>query len=699
MNHRRDFTLAALEERTLLASLSGVIWSDIDRSQTIDRGEGFFEGWTVFLDDNANGRIDPGERTTVTDRNGAYSFTGLPAGTYNIAVAAPSDYGQTSPGRFGSIEGSFDIQLRFNSDVSPEVRAVFEEAAARWKSVIIGDLPSFTTRNGEVIDDLRIDITTDRIDGPGGVLAYAGPDDMRPGSYLPATGSMNFDPPDIEAEMAKGEFLETVIHEMGHVLGIGTLWPRLGLLDRAGSRDPRFTGRAATAAYERLFQTRDGRGVPVEADGGDGTALGHWDESRFTSELMTGFANYRVEDPLSIITVASLQDIGYTVNMKAADTWNPFNNTVRRTTPLDLGATMFQRRVTVSQRDVKRNLNFGYRTNRPPKLLTLTVPSRAAIGQNITLSASNILDPDGDPIAAVSFYRESNGVPGLQKGEDFFIGSKTVGKRGAFSIETSTAGLIPGEQVYYAVATDTQLTSGRRAATVSLVTMPDRPAAPAVVSGVSISGSVAIVNWTDSAINEEGYRIQVATRPDFASDALVREFKVGPDVTSLRVTGLAPGKRYYYRVRAFNIGGSSSYTMTPSVLQLGATEILIDNTQATFTGSWATSTSGTGYLGTDYRVNTNGRGTARFDFEAVRERDYALYVRWPASESNAKSLTLTVITGDNDAKTIVIDQSNISRGGGWVYVGDFKLRQGAGAVVFNARGANGAAIVDAIRFI
>ena len=52
--------------------------------------------------------------------------------------------------------------------------------------------------------------------------------------------------------------------------------------------------------------------------GGAGTAGVHWSESVFGNELMTGFIS-GTPDPLSILTVGAMQDLGYTVNYSAAD--------------------------------------------------------------------------------------------------------------------------------------------------------------------------------------------------------------------------------------------------------------------------------------------------------------------------------------------------------------------------------------------
>jgi hypothetical protein len=120
--------------------------------------------------------------------------------------------------------------------------------------------------------------------------------------------------------LSDGSLLDVVVHEIGHVLGFGVIWSNLGLLVGANTSSPGFTGANAVAEYNSIFGTSV-TAVPVEAHGGSGTALSHWDETVFDTELMTGYYNSGETNSLSRITIASMADLGYTVNMVAADSY------------------------------------------------------------------------------------------------------------------------------------------------------------------------------------------------------------------------------------------------------------------------------------------------------------------------------------------------------------------------------------------
>lgn len=221
-------------------------------------------------------------------------------------------------GAAGADRGRFNIDLKFVVPVTPQQEQVFEDAAARWERIIIKDVPSITGTIPSAfvglppvvdgtLDDIVIEVALIPIDGPGGTLGAAGPRFVRTSDSLPLSGLMFFDVDDLAFLDQLDLFEEVILHEMGHVLGVGTLWNfnRNLLQDSAGV--PYFAGKKANVFWNAEGGTDE---LPVEGDFGQGTAFSHWDEATLNNELMTGFLNLG-ENPLSRITAGSMRDLGY----------------------------------------------------------------------------------------------------------------------------------------------------------------------------------------------------------------------------------------------------------------------------------------------------------------------------------------------------------------------------------------------------
>jgi len=217
----------------------------------------------------------------------------------------------------------FQITVRFRGGLTTAQQNAFKRAADRWAKVIVGDLPPVTI-GGELIDDVLIEAEGVNIDGVGKILGQAGPTHLRPKSagaaaFIPAKGIMSFDSADLGSMQADGTLNDVITHEMGHVLGIGTIWTNKGFLKGAGTSNPTFTGPGAMAEFGKLKGKGAGSTpVPVENTGGAGTADSHWRETVFQRELMTGFVGDK-PNPMSRMTVASLADLGYVVDLKKAE--------------------------------------------------------------------------------------------------------------------------------------------------------------------------------------------------------------------------------------------------------------------------------------------------------------------------------------------------------------------------------------------
>jgi hypothetical protein len=222
-------------------------------------------------------------------------------------------------------ESPFTIEVRFLGGLTENQKSAFKNAADRWTRIIVGDLPNVMV-DGEMIDDVVILAQGAAIDGPGNILGQAGPTHLRPlsagaAAFLPAKGIMSFDIDDLTQMEQDGTLQDVITHEMGHVLGIGTIWKRRGLLRDLATDNPIFTGNNAMSAYGALRNSGAATPVPIENNGGPGTIHSHWRETIFRTELMSGFIK-GVNNPISSLTVASLADLGYDVDPNAAEPYD-----------------------------------------------------------------------------------------------------------------------------------------------------------------------------------------------------------------------------------------------------------------------------------------------------------------------------------------------------------------------------------------
>ena len=313
---------------------------------TLVEGESFTATVSQFFDDPDGDELSytvssSRPQVTTTSMSGStVTVVAEASGTARVTVTAtdPGDLSATQTFR-ATVEdrGSFDIDLVFATEVTSAQERAFRDAAQRWMAILAEtELRDFEVDGtvdcgGEyeqtvgTIDDLMIVAAVVEIDGPGGILGQAGPCWVRSESGLPFFGRMEFDEADLEREERQGRLKPLVLHEMGHVLGIGALWRYHDLLRNPSSQsdtlDTHFVGRLAISAFDAAGGDgyTGGDKVPVENTGGPGTRNGHWRRSVFGNELMIGWLG---NSPLlSAITIQSLADLGYTVDTSVADAY------------------------------------------------------------------------------------------------------------------------------------------------------------------------------------------------------------------------------------------------------------------------------------------------------------------------------------------------------------------------------------------
>ena len=223
----------------------------------------------------------------------------------------------------------FQIKLQFTSNLNKRQQESFAKGVEKWQSVIAGDLPGAAEIpkglsicnqppqvNNTLIDDMIVFIGTARIDGTGGIIAQSGPCAFDKNNFIRA-GSILMDEADIWNLQNAGSLDNVALHELGHVLGLGSEWASKNLV---GNDNSSLVYIGANGAVGQ--QDIGGTGQPiVENLGGTGTAGEHWKATVYPNELMTGiFGNpSNGNQPLSALTVEALVDLGYQVNVTNAD--------------------------------------------------------------------------------------------------------------------------------------------------------------------------------------------------------------------------------------------------------------------------------------------------------------------------------------------------------------------------------------------
>ncbi|MBX9620978.1 MAG: peptidase [Alphaproteobacteria bacterium] len=212
---------------------------------------------------------------------------------------------------------AINIGLNLGDDLEPDQKDAFKAARSRWGKILINDdLP----RENNDGFDIIIDANAITIDGVGKTLGQAAPTRLRPHSYIPTRAIMEFDKADLLNMTSNGSLLNVIMHEMGHALGFGSIWQHLNLIGGDDS-NPLFIGNNAVEVYSSWRKSKTLMAVPLENIPRPGTFKSHWKESIFGNELMTGFLD-RGPNPLSPLTIAAFEDMGYEVDYGQAEAYS-----------------------------------------------------------------------------------------------------------------------------------------------------------------------------------------------------------------------------------------------------------------------------------------------------------------------------------------------------------------------------------------
>lgn len=236
-----------------------------------------------------------------------------------------SHFGKKHPAR------TFNIEAVIDDAFSQEEKAIIRRAIARWEEIVVGDLPDtdysvapfsehidwlgMTVRESGVVDDLKIyfgriyTVENSDVSRLAGLGSRCSGYDFELAEYqigcvgLDVTGIREGEYPEFYRKL----FYRVACHEIGHALGIGTVFRWFELLDGR-----MFTGQNAVRAFKEAGGQEN---VSVAED------LAHWDGDVLKLELMSSWPDSTTV--ISAITVQALLDLGlgYVVDVEKADAY------------------------------------------------------------------------------------------------------------------------------------------------------------------------------------------------------------------------------------------------------------------------------------------------------------------------------------------------------------------------------------------
>lgn len=230
----------------------------------------------------------------------------------------------------------------------------FEAAGRRWGYVLKGwpdrldgqplRLPgSRPLRSIEIqvnFEYFRRDVKSAVARVPEATMQYLNGSANQPWNF-PFLAALNIDLSDLDLLMQdRARFFDTIVHEVGHVLGIGTRWddgvPVPPLLYKSAS-PPSYVGPNACQAYAELKNIAGSSGslprIPLDVEQAGTTSAYHWSEKDLPFEIMSSTLDMPSvatgSNVISKISVGALKDLGYLVEMGAAESWPVLQSAAR----------------------------------------------------------------------------------------------------------------------------------------------------------------------------------------------------------------------------------------------------------------------------------------------------------------------------------------------------------------------------------
>lgn len=232
----------------------------------------------------------------------------------------------------------------------------------------------------------------------------------------------------------------------------------------------------------------------------------------------------------------------------------------------------------------------------------------------------------------------------------------------------------------------------------STVAMLNVTEPPSLFNVTATAGAThAIISWTST--NPASSQVHFGLTPALGLETA----EVAQPVTqhAVLLAGLSPDTDYHFAVQSRS--GTNTYRSSGWMFST-AGEVIVDNTAASYTGSWIAASSSTDKFGADYRyastANGGGNASALFYPNISVPGRYDVFVWYPQGGNRSTNTPVTVYFNGGNVTTRVNQETG---GGGWRQVGtNLNFRTGTNGFVRIGNGTgetNQFVVADAVRLV
>jgi hypothetical protein len=155
-------------------TIEGAVFGDVDQNGSWVSGEVGLAGWTVFVDADADGALDAGEISAVSNASGQYALFDLAPGDWTVRIIGQPGFRSTQPS-----SGSYTVSLSAGSVISNVNFGQFQWIVVNGSAATVygtpaDDLISWTASNPAVVvvngqnGDLGAGMTSVALDAAAG---------------------------------------------------------------------------------------------------------------------------------------------------------------------------------------------------------------------------------------------------------------------------------------------------------------------------------------------------------------------------------------------------------------------------------------------------------------------------------------------------------------------------------------------------